>query len=156
MRISGKVDILAVMIGINDCFRNYPIGQPGDKENSTFYGGLDNLVKGLTAKFPTKDGKKIFLLIYPHYDADSKFRHYVKAMYDVADRYSLPVCDLSLILGVSPYNDPEYFYWRKYKDNIYHSPHPTQITSHLIAESVSNFIQSHYSIASKVWEENTK
>lgn len=143
-KIPSKIDILGVMIGINDCFRKYPLGSIEDK--ATFTGGLYVLFKGLKNRFRPEYGKEIFFIVYPHYDADKKFEQYIKAMYNVAELFSIPICDLSLILGVSPYNDPDYFYWRKYNNNEFHSPHPTQITSNLIAKSVANYIKAHYSI----------
>ena len=42
-RLSKNVDILGIMLGINDCYRNYPLGTPRDREDSTFYGGLNAL-----------------------------------------------------------------------------------------------------------------
>lgn len=147
-KIPSSADIIGFMIGINDCFRNYPLGEFSDNNTDTFYGGLHTLIKGLQQRFPADKGKKIFLIIYPHYDAIDTFKKYVSAMYEVADYYSIPICDLSITLGVSPYNDSDYLYWRKYPSNQFHSPHPTQATSHLIAEAIANYINSHFGIKS--------
>lgn len=145
-KIPAQADIVGVMIGINDCFRKYPIGKFDDNDSTSFYGGLHLFIKGLQQRFPASKAKKIILVIYPHYDADENFKKYVEAMYSVAGHYSVPICDLSINLGASPYNDPDYFYWRKYPHNDFHSPHPTQPTSHLIALTVANYLNSHYGI----------
>lgn len=149
-KIPLHASIVGFMIGINDCFRKYPLGNFSDKGYDTFYGGLHKLIKGLQKRYPVGEGKDIFMIIYPHYDADVSFRKYVEAMYKVADFYSVPVCDLSINLGVSPYNDPHYIYWRKYNSNAFHSPHPTQPTSHLIAFRIANYINAHYGIPKKL------
>lgn len=118
----------------------------GDTQPDTFYGGLYTLIKDLQKAFPAKEGKHIFMIMYPNYDAKSDFKEYVKAMDDMAQYFSIPVCDLSRRIGVSPFNDSDYTYWRKYASNEFHTPHPTQITSHLIAESVSCFIKSYFNL----------
>lgn len=143
-KIPSAANLLGVMIGINDCFRKYPIGDFKDREANTFYGGLHTLIKGLQLRFPAHKGNDIFLIIYPNYDADLKFKDYIKAIYEVAEYYSVPICDLSIRLGASSFNDPNYLYWRKYSTNNYHTPHPTQITSHLIAKNIANYINYNF------------
>lgn len=141
-----KADIVGVMIGINDCYRNYPLGMKGDNTSNTFYGGLYVFYKGLKERFRPENNKDIFVIIYPHYDAKDDFLNYKDAMYYTAQLFSIPVCDLSLVVGISPYNDTNYEYWAKYNDNDFHSPHPTQIASDLYAKSIANFIKSHFEL----------
>lgn len=144
--IPAKADIVGVMIGINDCFRNYPLGAKGDQTSNTFYGGLYLFYKGLKERFRPENNKDVFIIIYPHYDAKDNFINYKDAMYYTAQLFSIPVCDLSLVVGISPYNDTDYLYWAKYNNNEYHSPHPTQIASDLIAKPIANFIKSHFEL----------
>lgn len=144
--IPHQADIVGVMLGINDCYRNYPLGEEGDKMPTTFYGGLYQFYKDLKERFRPESNKDIFVIIYPHYDASDSFNDYIKAMYYTVQLFSIPVCDLSLIVGASPYNDENYEYWAKYDNNDFHTPHPTQITSDLIARSVANFINSHFAL----------
>lgn len=144
--IPKQIDILGFMIGINDCFRGYPLGTMNEQTGQTFYAGLHTLIKGLQKRFPASEGKIIFMIIYPHYDGKKEFSEYVRAMYEVADYYSVPICDLSLILGASPYNDPEYLYWRRYSSNDFHTPHSSHESSPLYARAIANFINSHYAI----------
>ncbi len=144
--IPKQIDILGVMIGINDCYRGYPLGNFEDRSETTFYGGLHKLIKGLTERFPIHEKKHVFLIIYPNYEAMKEFNRYTEAMYKVANYYSIPVCDLSLVLGASPYNDERFEYWRKYQDNEFHNPHPTDLVSHAYATAIANYINSHYLI----------
>ena len=144
--IPKQIDILGLMIGINDCYRKYPLGLFEDRCDSTFYGGLHKLIKGLTERFPIHNKKHIFIIIYPNYEAMKDFDNFTDAMYKVANYYSIPVCDLSLFLGASPYNDERFEYWRKYQDNDFHNPHPTEMISHAYATAIANYINSHFLI----------
>ena len=45
-------DIISVLGGVNDFWRNVPLGTMEDSDTSTFYGALNALAKGLKAKYP--------------------------------------------------------------------------------------------------------
>jgi len=55
-------DLITVMAGTNDWFRNIPLGTKNDTSVRTFYGALNTMVKKLQARFPNK---KIILMTTP-------------------------------------------------------------------------------------------
>lgn len=143
--MSDDCSIVGVLAGINDAFNNIPLGTMTDRTQDTFYGGLHILFKGLVQKYKRKDGKKVFVLTYPQYDylskirSDVTFEQWTDAIKEVAKYYSIPVCDLYNNLGISPYMDDNFEYWRVFQTH-YHNPHPTQLCADIIADYVSNWI----------------
>lgn len=143
---SDDIDIFGFMIGINDCFRDYPLGNFNDSTDTTFYGALHILCKGIIEKYKPKDGKKVFMLIYPTYVGKATFPSFTNAMKEVAEYYSIPVLDLSKEMGINIFSDVDCEYW----DGIYSSPasrnaHPTQLCAEIIANTVVNYISRMFS-----------
>lgn len=148
-KMDDSLDIVGVMIGINDAYREYPLGSFSDRTEDTFYGSLHIMWQRILHKYPPDHKKKVFLILYPQYDVFPNWKYYREALLQVADYYSIPVCDLSKELGMSPYIDSGYEYWRKqdYKGNEgLHSAHPTQRGANLYADVIANFINSHFMI----------
>jgi len=91
-----------------------------------------------------------YLLLQLTYDVLPYWYKYKKALYEVAEYYSIPICDLSKNLDISPYADDDYTYWpnTKYKGQEgLHSPHPTQKDANLYAIVIANFIRIGFSPA---------
>lgn len=139
--LNDSLDYVGTMIGINDAYRGYNLGTMSDRTEDTFYGALHVYWKNMLAKYPPKNGKKLFAIIYPHYDGLDNWYLWVNAMKEVADYYSIPICDLSKDLGVSPYMDDDFEYWREESGKPgKHNAHPTQLCADQIAKCISNFI----------------
>lgn len=142
-KMDTDIDILGVMIGINDAYRGYPLGTMDDRSPDTFYGALHVMWQGILKRYPPDQGKKVFAILYPQYDVLPQWKGYRKAMREVAEYYSIPICDLSKELGMSPYADDQYEYWReesyKGKDGL-HSAHPTQKGADLYADCISRYM----------------
>lgn len=110
-QMNKDVDILGVMIGINDAYRKYPLGMFTDRTPDTFYGSLHLMWRGILKQYPPSSGKKVFFIMYPRYDVLPFWPAYQQALYEVADFYSIPICDLGKELGISPDADDTYTYW---------------------------------------------
>lgn len=101
--MDDDADIVTVMGGVNDSHSS--IGTMGDRTNQTLYGACHTLFAGLIDKYPNA---KIGIILTPQYgkgipeyvetqggDPDQeKLRAKVNAVREVAEYYSLPVCDL--------------------------------------------------------------
>ena len=137
------VDIFVFMIGINDLYRGYPLGDIEDRTNDTFYGALHNLILGLTTKY-SSDKHKILMMIYPtYYGSSEDIRRrtplFFGALKEVAEYYSLPVLELDKCLGINVFSDIDHEYWVT-KTNS----HPTQKCADLIAKVIANYINSNF------------
>jgi lysophospholipase L1-like esterase len=107
---NGK-NIVAFKGGVNDFWTNVPLGTMGSVDDTTFYGALDVLVKGLITKYPnafilgltpTKGYRETG---YPNEGANTaghKMDAYVQAVKDVCGFYTIPVLDLKHELGIDP------------------------------------------------------
>lgn len=137
--LSNGYDIVGVMIGINDCYRGYTLGEFSDTTIDTFYGALHVFWKGMIAKYPPENNKRLFMIIYPHYEVMSTWDSYVNAMIEVCNRYSIPILDLRSSMGVSCYADSEYKYWRHSTGG--HSPHLTQLGADVVAPVVAAYVK---------------
>lgn len=139
--LSDSLDYVGTMIGINDAYRGYSLGTMSDRTQDTFYGALHVYWKNMLIKYPPKNNKKLFAIIYPHYDGLDNWNLWVNAMKEVSEYYSIPICDLSKELGVSPYMDTNFEYWREESGKPgKHNAHPTQLCADQIAKCISNFI----------------
>ena len=145
--VSTEEDIIGVMIGINDFYRDYSLGNPDG--SSGFYKDLHTMWKGFISRFPPSEGKRLFCMIYPYYDAKPNWEQWTTAMREVAEYYSIPVLDLSKELGINPHMDINFEYWREEGAQTgngqgKHNAHPTQITHDMIAKVIAAYIKSHY------------
>lgn len=133
-------DVVGAMIGINDCYRGYTLGQFSDTTADTFYGALHIFIKGMRNKYLPEDGKHFFMMIYPHYEGrPATWDDFCNAIIEVSDYYSVPVLDLRKECGISPYNDSTYKYWRL--SGGIHSAHLTQLGCNVVASVISKYIE---------------
>lgn len=139
-------DIIGTMIGINDAYRNYTLGEFTDRTTDTFYGALHTYWLGMLNKYAPENGKRLFCMLYPQYEssyAAARYINFRQALIEVANYYSIPILDLSHEMGVSCYADSEYKYWANTTEG--HSPHLTQLGADVVAPVVASFINSHFS-----------
>ena len=143
--VSTEEDIIGVMIGINDFYRDYSLG---NKDGSSgFYKDLHTMWKGLINRFPPSAGKRLFCMIYPYYDVKPNWEKWTAAMQEVAEYYSIPILDFSKELGINPHMDVNFEYWREEgRGTGKHNAHPTQITHDMMAKVVAAYIKSHYDV----------
>lgn len=143
--VSTEEDIVGVMIGINDFYREYSLG---NKDGSSgFYKDLHTMWKGLINRFPPSAGKRLFCMIYPYYDVKPNWEKWTAAMQEVAEYYSIPILDFSKELGINPHMDVNFEYWREEGSGTgKHNAHPTQLTHDMMAKVVAAYIKSHYDV----------
>ena len=143
--VSAEEDIIGVMIGINDFYRDYSLG---NKDGSSgFYKDLHTMWKGLINRFPPSAGKRLFCMIYPYYDVKPNWEKWTAAMQEVAEYYSIPILDFSKELGINPHMDVNFEYWREEGSGTgKHNAHPTQLTHDMMAKVVAAYIKSHYEV----------
>lgn len=123
--MSDDADVVAVSAGSNDWMYAWcPIGDMSSTSNSTFYGALKNLCKGLMTKYPTK----VIFFTTPikraqeftsgnggtytpdgvYTDPSSKNKYgktlmdYCDIIKEVCGYYGIPVCDLNRESGLNP------------------------------------------------------
>ena len=148
-KMDEDIDILGVMIGINDAYRQYPLGQFSDRTPDTFYGALHLMWQRILKRYPPETGKKVFFIMYPQYDVLPFWPEYKKALYEVAEYYSVPICELSKEMGMSPYADDQYQYWPEeaYKGQEgFHSAHPSQKGADLYADVIANYMWRQFGV----------
>ena len=143
--VSTDEDIVGVMIGINDFYRDYSLG---NKDGSSgFYKDLHTMWKGFISRFPPSAGKRLFCMIYPYYDVKPNWEKWTAAMQEVAEYYSIPILDFSKELGINPHMDVNFEYWREEgRGTGKHNAHPTQLTHDMMAKVVAAYIKSHYDV----------
>lgn len=143
--VSAEEDIIGVMIGINDFYRDYSLG---NKDGSSgFYKNLHTMWKGLINRFPPSAGKRLFCMIYPYYDVKPNWEKWTAAMQEVAEYYSIPILDFSKELGINPHMDVNFEYWREEGSGTgKHNAHPTQLTHDMMTKVVAAYIKSHYEV----------
>ena len=130
--IDAGADVYVLFGGVNDFSRNVPLGQMGSTDTHEFYGALDYLVRGITARSPearivVMTPCKTSGIVAKDIPGSFEENHlgltqapYAAAVREVADRYSLPVIDLYAGSGVSPFL-PEHRE-RYMPDGLHYSP----------------------------------
>ena len=89
--MTDDADVITCLGGINDINNNAALGQMGDTENTTFYGAMDLLIRGLLGKYP---GKRIGFITPLRYGDGAKAEPYIEAIHTVCEKYAVPVLDL--------------------------------------------------------------
>ena len=138
------VDAVVVFGGTNDYGHgDAPIGVFSDRTPDTFYGACHDLFSRLIEKYP---GKAIIIMTPLHRDTELEPREkecgdlilidYVEIIREVAEFYSLPVCDLFKNSGLQPMIPiiKEKF--------IPDGLHPCDAGHEIIAERLGNFLLS--------------
>lgn len=143
--MSNDIDLLMVQLGINDAFNNLPLGSMTDRTDATFYGSLHLLNQKLLAKYPPKNGKKIFWSNYFDYDVLGNWNSFSNAIEEVCQFYGIPFMDMKRQLGISPRADVNFEYWKQEGTTGKHNAHPTQLGANVIADFVANFINRNFS-----------
>lgn len=147
--LPSNADVITVFGGTND-FGNLggtPLGQLGDTDNKTFYGGVYDLITKLIIKYPNK---KIGFITPLHRNNNNnnmlykdglkpnslgfKLEQYAKAIKEVCSMFSIPVLDLYETGGINELNVTV-----KTRDGL----HPTDYElAETIATQIAKFIDS--------------
>lgn len=149
---SDDVDIFGFMIGINDWFRGNAFGTINDNTDSTYLGCLNMFCKGIVQKWKPKDGKKVFIMTYPHSDLiptngqSVSWEEWNDGIRQVAKKYSIPICDVYNELGISSETDTDGTYWKIYSNPPQHSAHLTQDGANVFADYIANWVQRMFGI----------
>lgn len=140
--MSDDADLIVVWGGTNDYHYGHTLGEVDDTENTTFCGALNNLCKGLIAKYPQKD--ILFVTPTPRGNIASAVatqKEYADAIIDVCGKYCIPVfdafrkCNMPIIADVS--YDSEGNIIRKYTvDGL----HLNDLGHEILGKSMANFI----------------
>ena len=141
--IDADADVYVLFGGVNDFSRNVPLGQMGSTDTHEFYGALDYLVRGITARSP--EARLVVMtpcktsgIVAKDIPGSFEENHlgltqapYVAAVREVADRYSLPLIDLYAGSTISPFL-PEHreLYM---PDGLHYSPAGYERLAHRIA-----------------------
>ncbi len=109
-RVEGMepdVDIVVVFGGTNDFGHgDAPMGEMGDRDDSTFYGACHSLALSLMEKYP--HATIVFLTALYRSDEGNvpagkqPLEDYRRAIREVAGYYGLPVLPLELVTGMQP------------------------------------------------------
>ena len=108
--MEDDADIVVVFGGTNDYGHGVaPIGKFEDRTDDTFYGALHVLYTSLIEKYP---GKPIIVMtplhrtgeeeVHEKHGVKTTLKTYVEIIREVAQYYSLPVCDLFAMSGLQP------------------------------------------------------
>lgn len=144
-RVDSMCDADAVVVfgGTNDYGHgDAPIGDFSDRTPDTFYGACHNLYTRLIEKYP---GKPIIIMTpIPRIDAVQTkngkcvcLKDYVEIIREVAEYYSLPVCDMFKYSGLQA-NVPA-ICERFFVDGV----HPSDAGYEIIAERLGNFLNAY-------------
>lgn len=110
--MDADADVVVVFGGTNDFGHgDAPLGTMADRENTTFYGALHNLMTALLEKYP--NAKIVFMTparrcgeVKPADDVSptngGSLQEYVDAIIEVAACYEIPVLDLHRVWEIKP------------------------------------------------------
>ena len=145
-RMEGEPDVIVVFGGTNDFGHgDAQIGTPEDRTPETFYGALHDLFTYLQTRYPRA---RIIVCTPSHRHNENNprgdikpfdvapLKTYVNIIREVAEEYSLPVCDFFRNLGING-RLPEH---REalMPDGL----HPNDAGHEMIADCLASFIQS--------------
>jgi len=106
--LDNNCDIILLSGGVNDYWQKVPMGEITDDytspvDSNTFYGGLETMCRNVLNKFRTQ--KIAFVTyhkignIYYLYNSSTgekhTFKEYLDAIYEVMNKYSIPVIDIN-------------------------------------------------------------
>ena len=89
--LDSDCDVVTVDLGVNDLQNNATLGQLGDSDPSTIYGGIESVCLALIDKFPDKP-KALFTPIKYRAHND-ELKPIVQAIKDVGEKYAIKVYD---------------------------------------------------------------
>lgn len=144
--MDDDADVVVVFGGTNDYGHgDAPIGEFSDRTPDTFYGACHYLFSGLIRKYM---GKPIIIMTPLHrlgelnipeckYKGEgAPLKDYVNIIREVAEYYSLPVCDLYATSGIQP-EIPEIL-----ETYIPDGLHPSDAGNKLMAARLTSFLKS--------------
>lgn len=151
-RMEDDVDLITVMGGTND--DSVPLGEWNDTRTDTFYGALNQLFKGLIAKYPDKV-VAVFTPIQsancyitnvsnPSVELDKKtptdtltIQLRAEVIKRKASQYGLPCLDLFNMSGISGVEGRKELVYRN-DDNL----HPSELGNEYMARVIEKFLMS--------------
>lgn len=147
--MSDDADLIVVWGGTNDYHYGHALGAVDDTENTTFCGALNNLCKGLIAKYPQKS--ILFVTPTPRGNIASAVatqKEYADAIIDVCAKYCIPVFDAFRKCNMPIIADSD----RRYTaDGL----HLNDLGHEILGKSMANFIlYSEMAGAQPAWGEN--
>lgn len=147
--MSNDADLIVVWGGTNDYQYGHALGEVNDTANTTFCGALNNLCKGLIAKYPQKS--ILFVTPTPRGNIASAVatqKEYADAIIDVCAKYCIPVFDAFRKCNMPIIADST----RRYTvDGL----HLNNLGHEILGKSMANFIlYSEMSGAQAAWGEN--
>lgn len=148
--MSDDADLIVVWGGTNDYHYGHALGEVDDTANTTFCGALNNLCKGLIAKYPQKS--ILFVTPTPRGNIASAVatqKEYADAIIDVCAKYCIPVFDAFRKCNMPIIEDSA----RRYTvDGL----HLNDLGHEILGKSMANFIlYSEMSGAQTAWGENS-
>ena len=108
--MDNTAELICVMGGVNDVWKNSPMGAFGDTDITTFYGAMEVMCDGLLTKYP---GKTIIFITpteqaHPNCIGSNTTGYtatdFANAMKRVCAKYSIPVFDANTCSGIYPIN----------------------------------------------------
>ena len=132
-------DFVIVFGGTNDFgYGDAPLGKMDDRTPDTFYGACHTLMKGLIETYPSST---IIFMTPTHRARETKENRpslieFVRAIREVAEFYSIPVCDLYQTLGVQPQIQAQREYYTV--DGL----HTSAAGAERIADRLASFIKA--------------
>ena len=144
--MDDDADIIFVLGGTNDYGCNYnnmdlvPLGENGTTDETTFYGALRSLIRGLFVKYTDKTiifitpPQRVYTKLMDKTNTkEYKLLDYVNAIKDVCCEYSIPVIDLYSNGIKKPVGDIKTLY---FDDDI----HPNDKGHEIIAEKILDYL----------------
>ena len=139
-----NADAVVIFGGTNDYGHgDAPLGRMSDRTPDTFYGACHDLYQRVINKFP---GKPIVIMTPIHRSTESEIhikgtdqtvlKTYVDIIKEVAEYYSLPVCDMYSISGLQP--KVEIINKNFFADGL----HPNDAGHAIIGERLGNFLSN--------------
>ena len=127
---SENYDVISVFGGINDS-TSFPVGNIGDRENTTMYGAIYNAFNSLITKFPTA----FIFAITPtctsyRYGYPNDIDKIAQAIRDVCLELKIPVADVNRNAMMRPWISS--FASKYYADNV----HPNNDGHYIISKTV--------------------
>lgn len=134
--MDDDADLITVFMGTNDCGGSIPLGVPGDRVTTTFYGATHVLLLGLIEKYPDKKVGVISPLQSARENRIDDLLPYVDVLKDVCSHYSVPFLDIYRGLGVTARSGQQMSLYTS--DNL----HPNNSGQEKLAEKIGMFLES--------------
>lgn len=135
-------DIVVVFGGTNDYGHGTaPVGRPEDRTPDSFWGACHSLIRSLREKYPAAELVFMSPLHCTGEDQPGRYsgrplKLYVDILRTVCEQYSVPVCDLFALSGISPEIPCQKE--RYMPDGL----HPSDLGHELIASRLTGFLRA--------------